>query len=571
MKKLATILFSAAFLLAGCKSLGGPGFVIWKSGDKDDADSRNSWGDKSEGSYVYEDYRKKQEEKNKSQSSAGAASSTASKSGQSSSSTSKVSDKSSQTSSFGSSVSSSGSSSSRTYSSSSSSSRSQDAYRSSSSVSSGGKSSDSSSQGGSGKTGTTNPHLNEAYLEELRGTAEYKAIAGLNAITPRGIVTPEELKQVDALTTAPVVIGNVESKGRRAGVFTSDNYRAYDTWQFSFKRKSRIKSFGTINGAGKDYNLVQSPLPGVAHYYFITDRINSSFAESGNALEKDIEEYKDLFSPADFEKVKKSMEAGSRGKGLGALEIVVCESVQSKDGQTEILHFPRFINLKDLLPGNKLGFTVFQNPEKNRVEMIFSTKGKLHLATSVNGIDFKYEGLLSSVNSDFTDRDPSVSPDGKTLVFASTRTFNSNLMGLQLFIAHRNSLSEPFSTPVAVDGAINTLGEIFPSVFQSSKGKFIFFKIFDKSSSGYNENIYSMEVRDGVFLPMVPFAAESDIPHKYITISYSEKRGYRVMASYPVNDFDLYHIEIDSMNPVFVDSSGNVLSEDEAKAIRNFE
>ncbi|GEM_PF-6692081 len=100
------------------------------------------------------------------------------------------------------------------------------------------------------------------------------AVACLNSIKPRGIVSPEELKKVDALTTAPVVLGNVESKGRRAGVFTSDNYRVYDTWQFNFKRKARVMASYPVN----DFDL----------YHIEIDRVKPVFVDSaGNVLSED--------------------------------------------------------------------------------------------------------------------------------------------------------------------------------------------------------------------------------------------------------------------------------------------
>lgn len=60
---------------------------------------------------------------------------------------------------------------------------------------------------------------------------------------------------------------------------------------------------------------------------------------------------------------------------------------------------------------------------------------------------------------------------------------------------------------------------------------------------------------------MVPFQEDSDIPFKYITVSYSEKRGNRIMSAFPVNDYDLYRMHLENVESIYVDVEGNIIQE----------
>lgn len=552
------------------------GFIVDKSGssssDEEGKDDRASWGDRSEGNYLYEDYRESEsgkEEKN-----------SQSQKGTTDSSTSSGTQQGSQNTQESSTTSSSGGQSvsgkSGTDSQNGSTTKTSSGGTSSGSTSSGGSTGTviaggKTSNGGSSEKNEKDKLLREAYLKELKKKDDYKAVVALDEIKKRGVVSSSEVEELSKSgVKSPVIIGNIEREGKSAGLYEEKDYRAYESYQFKFRRKARLKSFNTINGPGKDYNLVQSALPGSNHYYFITDRINPLFSEDKKVLEESLDSYRSQFDDATYNKIKSAMSDVKKEKGTGYLEVMLCDAMTAKDGSTEVLINPRFITLKDSVKGNKLGFTVYYNDERKRLEMVFSAGGNLHLATSMDGEHFDYKGELAGVNSAYTDRDPSISPDGKVLVFASSRSFQSNLTGMQLYIATRSSLNSSFGVPQEVIGGVNTLGELFPSIFRSSKGTFILFKLFDKNAAGYNENLYSIEVRDGIFLPMVPFAEGSAVPHKYITISYSSKRGYRVMASYPVNDYDLYHMEIEEIKPVHVDAYANVLTPEQVEALKSY-
>lgn len=314
-----------------------------------------------------------------------------------------------------------------------------------------------------------------------------------------------------------------------------------ETYQFTIKKGNRLKSFGAINGPGKDYHLIQSPAPNSKKYYYLTDRITASAKNPKNVKEKSLDELEGLIGLEAFNKVN-STAADKSNKGTGFLEIIVLDSVFDKEGNKEIFYNPRFINLKDMHKGNKLGFALYYNHAKKRTEIIYSAEGNLHLAYSPDGEFFSYSHELSALNSEFIERDPAISRDGKILAFSSSRKFNSNLMGTQLYVSIRDSVYEDFSAPITVKNATNSLNELFPSIYQAKEGTFIIFRKYDKCPYGYNENLYSIRISGKKLEPMVPFSSESDYAYKYITVSYSPKRGIRVMGSYPQNGYDIFRM-----------------------------
>ncbi len=314
-----------------------------------------------------------------------------------------------------------------------------------------------------------------------------------------------------------------------------------ETYQFTIKKGERLKSFGAINGPGKDYHLIQSPVTGSKQYYYLADRATPAAKNPEEVKEKSLEDLKGLIGEEAYKKAKQA-EADKNNKGTGFLEIVVMDSVFDQKGEKEIFYNPRFTNLKDMHKGNVLGFALFHNKEKDHLEIIYSVEGDLYRSYSKDGEHFEPGELMAALNSSFVERDPAISRDGKILVFASSRTYNSNLMGTQLFVSIRNSAYEDFPMPFAVKNATNSLNELFPTIFQSPEGTFIIFRKYDKCPYGYNESLYSIRMQGDEMEPMVPFSSQSDYSFKYITVSYSQDRGVRVMGSYPTNGYDIYRM-----------------------------
>jgi len=336
-----------------------------------------------------------------------------------------------------------------------------------------------------------------------------------------------------------------------------------ETYQFGITKGGRIASFQTINGPEKDYHLVQNPAPNSSIYYFISDRILPYIDKKFNVKELSDDVLEKEFGKDDFVKMKELTKSASNlpleMKGKGYLEILVCNAIWNKDKTKEIFINPRFLKLKDHITGDKLGFSLYYNSKESQVEMIYSVEGDLHLAVSKDGENFEYKAPMETLNSQFVERDPSISPDGKTIVFASSRLFKSSLAGASVFIAFRNSISEPFSEPVEIPGTADSTGEIFPCLYSSKYGDFIFFKkINGVQGEGKLGWLYSIQIQNKKLLPIIPFSQESEIPFKYMVISYNEKRGHRLMSSFPVNNYDIFRMHLSDPTKVIVDENGKI-------------
>lgn len=392
-----------------------------------------------------------------------------------------------------------------------------------------------------------------------------------NVITPvvqpsvktSGLMSDVDLQELFTKFGRPIIVQNRPDEQMLEAMAGMEDNRIFKTTRFGIKRGQRLKSFHTLNGPGKDYHLVQSPIQDSSFYYYLTDRVNPVFKSTNNLKATPLSSYRNQVDNDVYQKMKQSIEQKITDdmSGTGFLEIMVCESAFNKEGEKEIFFDPKFTNIKDIHRGNKLGFALFYNEETEKLELIYSAEGDLFKAESSDGINFDLIEDIFTLNSEYIERDPSISSDGLILAFASSRNFRSNIQGTQLFISIRDSLEDPWPEPIVVSNAINALSELFPSIYSTENSSFVFFKVYDKNPTGYMENLYSVEVRNKVVLPMVPFQEDSDIPFKYITVSYSEKRGNRIMSAFPVNDYDLYRMHLENVESIYVDVEGNIIQE----------
>jgi Tol biopolymer transport system component len=76
------------------------------------------------------------------------------------------------------------------------------------------------------------------------------------------------------------------------------------------------------------------------------------------------------------------------------------------------------------------------------------------------------------VNSSFNDQHPAVSPDGLSLYFVSDRPGGAG--GFDLWVSQRDTLEDPWQTPVPLTSAINTAATEFAPAFSPS-GHLLFF------------------------------------------------------------------------------------------------
>ena len=379
-----------------------------------------------------------------------------------------------------------------------------------------------------------------------------------------GMMTDQDLKELYDKMKTVVIINKKFSSKESKDYESNEDKRLYKSYQFSIKKGSRLSSFHTINGPGKDYSLQQSPVADSNHYYFITDRIQPLFVDNLNVSGRPLYTIKSEIDESTYDEIVKKIKAiehKALKKHSRFMEIVVCNVIPNKQKSREIFYKPRFLNLNKLVRGDKLGFTLFNNQEKNQVEIYFSAMGNIHKAVSKDGVNFTLDKKLKNINSRDIDRDPSITPDGKILVFASTRGIESSVGATQLFISFRKSINDKFEKPHLVGGTVNRFGELFPTIFKSSYGTFIFFKQYNynKIKRGYVYTYYSIQIKDKVLLPKVIFSAKSQTPFKYTTISFSKKRGFRIFSSYPVNTYDIFRMHVKKVLKVKIDSDGAII------------
>lgn len=311
---------------------------------------------------------------------------------------------------------------------------------------------------------------------------------------------------------------------------TSEHFtiKKFKTFQFTFKKGKLIPGNNIINLPGKDYNLIKDPTPNSNRYYFITDR----------KLVKNNK--KQIF---DVKKIR-----------TGLLEIITFESKFNTKTKNLIFINPQYVNFKPSSRSNKLGFSLFYNTKEKKLEMFYAAKGNIQHASSKDGINFYQDKLLKKLNSKFTDRDPSISSDGKILAFSSARNFRSNIAGLQLFIAFRQNTNSQFEKPIAVTDAINSINELFPSIIQNRSGTFVLFNTLSKQEKRKIGLHYSIQIVNNVIYPMVPFSKKSITPFKYISYSPSAPQGYKMTCSYPDNGYDIYSIFISNIEQTVISS-----------------
>jgi hypothetical protein len=97
-------------------------------------------------------------------------------------------------------------------------------------------------------------------------------------------------------------------------------------------------------------------------------------------------------------------------------------------------------------------------------------------------------------------------------------------------------------------------------MFDYKDRTFLFARIFDNNNedNSFRENLYSIEIRNGVVLPAVPFAEGTAMPRKYFTVNYEGQMNF---GSYVANDYDVFQIYFKSVESVYVDVNSKIVSE----------
>lgn len=163
-----------------------------------------------------------------------------------------------------------------------------------------------------------------------------------------------------------------------------------------------------------------------------------------------------------------------RPGGRGGMDIWLAENVNYRN-KTGIPEWTEPVNLAELNTPSFEGMFSIRFNTLNAPEEIFftSVRNPTFKKDGFDGLNIYYTKKnpstgkwvlpvhLNEINSNFNDRMPAISPDGKTLVFSSDRPGGHG--GFDLWISHRDVKTDLWSVPVVLGESINTEGdEIMP-------------------------------------------------------------------------------------------------------------
>ncbi|RME89914.1 MAG: hypothetical protein D6767_07715 [Candidatus Hydrogenedentota bacterium] len=284
--------------------------------------------------------------------------------------------------------------------------------------------------------------------------------------------------------------------------------KTYKTLAFHSYDRRRLASgkcfeeLPCFNGPGKDYNLLK--VPGKDLFYFLSNRVEAKIKPTGNRFG-----YFSLFA----------MDA------------------KPTSNQYE----PEFLNVRKIqLKGVRssiLGFTLFVH--KGKIHLIFSNGHKLLEATSTDGTTFSTPKQLS-LPTNYILRDPSISKDGKLLVFAEE---NKSKWETWVSVVERNSPTHDFIRYRQVEDSLQSTGSgVFPALYERGNRKFIFYRVFEK--------MYSVEILKEDFTP--PVELTGTLPEKYMTFIHLENKQVFIGSMHTkTNSYDLARFKL-SAKPVTV-------------------
>lgn len=239
-----------------------------------------------------------------------------------------------------------------------------------------------------------------------------------------------------------------------------------------------------------------------------------------------------------------------RPGGEGGMDLWLSENKNYKDRTGEPI-WTEPVNFRELnTPSYEGGFSLLFDKDNVPSEIYFSSYSantKNNASVDTRSTKDGYDGLniyytkrnrngkwslplhLNVVNSNFDDRMPAISPDGKTLLFSSNRP--GGYGKYDLWMSKRDTKTNTWNTPRNVGGEINSpANEIMPtfhfdgmSVFYSS----------DKDDEDYKFSFYTADFSDYRFanakILSEPFNSEKDdeglsITHDGIWIYYSSNK-----------------------------------------------
>lgn len=116
------------------------------------------------------------------------------------------------------------------------------------------------------------------------------------------------------------------------------------------------------------------------------------------------------------------------------------------------------------------------NPSADGTRMVLTKDSDLWEATGSGPDAWNAPSRIDAVSTGDTEYDPTISPDGRVLVFSRVTTG-----GNDLFVSRRADPASPFPAAVALPGAINT-GEDEANCFLAANGDLLFTR---STSAGY--------------------------------------------------------------------------------------
>jgi peptidoglycan-associated lipoprotein len=211
----------------------------------------------------------------------------------------------------------------------------------------------------------------------------------------------------------------------------------------------------------------------------------------------------------------------NRPGGMGGMDIWLSENLNYQNRSTGKPKWSNPVNFSELNSSNFEGpFSILFDKSGNPVEIYFtSKKDPLTGREGLDGLNIYVTKNLTRrdpstdkwsspehlivVNSNFDDKMPAISPDGKSLVFSSNRP--GGFGEFDLWVSVRDSFTGTWSNPQNLGNKINTKhNETMPSYHYD--GVTLYFSS-DRNSEDYRYSIYQADLED-----MSLLMAEGEIP-----------------------------------------------------------
>ncbi|MDX1957672.1 MAG: OmpA family protein [Leptospiraceae bacterium] len=197
----------------------------------------------------------------------------------------------------------------------------------------------------------------------------------------------------------------------------------------------------------------------------------------------------------------------NRPGGVGGMDLWLSENknFRNRTGKPE---WGTPVNFKELnTPGFEGQFTILFDDAGKPIELYFTSQ-KDGTREGLRGLNIYYTKNLTNknlstdkwsspehiieINSNFEDKMPTISSDGKTLVFSSNRP--GGYGGFDLWVSHRDKLENKWSRPINLGEKVNSISnEIMPSIHFDNA---TLYYSSDKENENYKYDFYKADIED---------------------------------------------------------------------------